>query len=348
MKKKIILALLFLGGLILVLVWMQGGFHSKVGGGRSPLPENTDPKPSTITVEPTRTKGEVTVPGSVISRETARLAARAQGYVIELNADAGDTVKQGDVLLRLDNQETAERLDQAKAALESAKADLIEAEKNYERYKSLYEKESVAQKAFDEAKARYEMTKAAKERAESAVEEARTMLSYGVVTAPFDGIISERNVNMGDLVNPGMTLFLLYKPGTSELVAQAGEQYVPYLKTGTEVEVKIPSIGLEQTSNIREVVPQKDVRTRTVTVKVPLKDVEGLAPGLYGTMVFDTEAGEVITVPKHAVRTVGQLESVRVLENGSVKVRHVKTGRELNDRIEILSGLKKGEKVVVE
>jgi multidrug efflux pump subunit AcrA (membrane-fusion protein) len=92
----------------------------------------------------------------------------------------------------------------------------------------------------------------------------------------------------------------------------------------------------------------RDEKTRTITVKAPISEAPGLVPGLYGTLSFDTRTSEVIVVPSSSVSTVGQLESVRVLDNGQIKTRHVKTGRKLDDKVEILSGLNAGEEVVVQ
>ncbi len=147
---------------------------------------------------------------------------------------------------------------------------------------------------------------------------------------------------------PGRTLLTVYKPGSLELWAAVGEQYGPYLKPGATVTVTVDAIDLKQASSIREVVPQRDVKTRTITVKAPLKASPGLVPGLYGSLTFHTRASEVITIPAGAVQTVGQLESVNVLDNGTIKLRHVKTGRKFSDgKVEILSGLEAGEDVVV-
>ncbi len=348
MWKKLLLAGAFLGGLILVLIWIQGGFHSKMPGGRTVFSPKNQASVKTIEVKQRPAKGEVTVSGSVVPRETATIEARGQGYVIALKADAGDKVKKGQILLRIDNREVADRMVQAKAQLESAEADLKKAAADYQRYKILLETNSIARREFDNITARYETAKAAQLRAKAGLEEAKTMLSYGKVTAPFDGVVSQRNVNLGDLVTPGRPLFTVFMPGTYELAAAAGEQYAPYLKEGTPVRVKVPSINLDKKSKIREVVPQRNAKTRTITVKVPLGEAKGLSPGLYGTLTFETQASQVIAVPASAVETVGQLETVRVLEDGQVKVRHVKTGRRIGDKVEIVSGLRRGEKLVVQ
>lgn len=343
------MAAVALAGLILILVWVQGGFHSKVPGGTTPLKEQPPKSLKTVAAEAVHSAGEVTVSGSVSSREVAQIASRVSGYVVDLRVDAGDKVEKGQLLLKLDSKEMAERESQARAALESAQAELVRTRNDFERYKVLFEKQSVAKKDYDDALARYEVARAAQEKATAALEEAKTTLSYTNVTAPFDGIVGERSVNVGDLATPGRVLLTVYMPGTLEMVASAGEQYAPFLKTGAPVTLAIPSINLKQKSSIREVVPQRDVKTRTITVKAPFAESPGLVPGLYGTLTFDTRATEVIAIPREALRVVGQLDTVRVLDQGTVAVRHVRVGRELaNGKIEILSGLSVGEQVVVD
>jgi RND family efflux transporter MFP subunit len=343
------MAAVALVGLILILVWVQGGFHSKVPGGTTPLKEQPPKSLKTAEAESVKSAGEVTVSGTVSSREIAQIASRVSGYVVDLRVDAGDKVKKGQLLLSIDSREIAEQESQAKATLESARAELVRTRNDFERYKVLYEKASVAKKDYDDALARYEVAQAAEEKAAAGLEEAKTMLSYSKVSAPFDGIVGDRSVNVGDLATPGRVLLTVYMPGTLEMVAAAGEQFAPFLKVGAPVALAIPSINLKQESSIREVVPQRDVKTRTITVKAPFSEKPGLVPGLYGTLTFGTQASEVIAIPKEALRMIGQLQTVRVVENGAVTVRHVKIGRDLPDgKLEVLSGLSAGEKVVLE
>ncbi len=141
----------------------------------------------------------------------------------------------------------------------------------------------------------------------------------------------------------------MFKPGTLELAAAVGEQYAPYLREGSQVTVQVGSAGVNETTKIREVVPQTDEKTRTITVKAPIKDKDGLAPGLYGTLTFGTRSSPVIVLPRAAVHVVGQLETVKVLVNGRVTIRQVKVGRLLEgDLLEILSGVDPSEEIVLE
>ncbi|MGC8657741.1 MAG: efflux RND transporter periplasmic adaptor subunit [Desulfomonilaceae bacterium] len=348
-KFKLLTAAVAAITLILILVWMQGGFHHKVPGGETKLPQPQVKKMKTVKVEKVQTSGEVTVPGTIQARNTAKIAARVGGYITELKVDAGSSVKKGDLLLKIQARELEEREAQAKASLESAQVDMEKTRQDFERYKILFQEQAIAKKEYDDVSARYEMAQAAVSKAKSALEEAKTFLSYELVTAPFDGIVSEKNVNLGDLATVGKELLTVYDPKTLEMVAAAGEQYAPFLSIGTSVNVAVPSLNIRENCSIREIVPQRDEKTRTITVKAPLSETKNMTPGLYGTLSFKTMSTASIVVPLAAVKTVGQLETVRVLDKGEIKTRHVRTGRTLdNGNVEILSGLEPGEEVVTE
>ena len=348
-KKKLAMAAGLLGGLVMLLVWMQGGFRSKIEPGTISLAKERLSGIKTVAVRTVREMGNVTVSGTVEARQTADVSSRISGYVLALKVHAGDRVKEGEELLRIDTKALKEQEDRARAARDKALADLANAERNYHRYKDLFQEKAVSQQEFDDYQTRYNVAKAAAEQSQAALDQAHTQLRYGVVRSPFDGVVSKREVNVGDLAEPGKTLLSVYKPDTLELVAAVAEQYAPYLNEGTGVAVEVPSLDLKQDSSIREVVPQRNPEARTITVKASLLSAKDLMPGTYGTLTFATRHSEALVIPAKAVVTVGQLESVKVLHHGTVESRYVRIGRHLkNNEVEVLSGLEPGQKVVIE
>jgi membrane fusion protein, multidrug efflux system len=335
-------------GLIILNVAMIVGLHWNAVVAESTPVRNQQPI-KTIPAEPVKIKRAITVSGSVVARQSAVVSSQISGYVLELKVVPGDHVEAGQTLLRIDTKELAEREAQAKAALDSAKASLEDAKKNFDRYTPLFESHAIAKAQYDEIRTQYEVAQAAERRAEAALKESKAQLAYGDVRSPFDGIIGDKSVNVGDYAAPGLPLLTVYMPGTLELVASVAEQYARYVTEGSQVEVSIPSLALNQSARIREVIPQINEQTRTITVKAPISGSSGLTPGLYGTLSFRTVISEVIAVPLEAVRAVGQLTSVRILRNGEVETVYVNTGKVLPDgKIEILSGLKPGELVVMD
>jgi RND family efflux transporter MFP subunit len=348
-NKRILLVAGSLAAFITFLPPMAGGVHAETQGDwHGSLEQNKKPV-KTATVELLKTRGEIIVSGTVVARQTAVISSRISGYVVDLKVSAGDHVKAGQELLRIDTTELADQETQAKASLASATADLENAKTNFDRYRPLFESQAISKQKYDDIRNRYEVALAAQQRAQAALDLAGTQISYGILKAPFDGIIADRTANVGDLAMPGQPLLTVYMPGTLELVAPVGEQFSRYVKEGTHVVVENSSIGLNQSTSIREVVPQTDTQTKTITVKAPLSDMPGLTPGIYGTLSFDTATSEVMAVPLKAIRKIGQLETVRVLRDSRFETRYVSTGRKLRGgKIEILSGLKSGERVVIE
>ncbi|MEJ2716547.1 MAG: efflux RND transporter periplasmic adaptor subunit [Deltaproteobacteria bacterium] len=348
-KKKLAMAAGLLGGLIVLIVWIQGGFLSKIEPGTIALLKGRLSGVRTVPVKMMREMGNVTVSGTVEARRAADISSRISGYILALKVHEGDHVKKGEELLRIDTRALKEQADRAQAALDKALADVANAQRNYHRYKALLQESAISVQAFDDIQTSYEVAKAAVEQNRAAVEQARTQLRYGTVRSPFNGIVSKRVANIGDLAEPGRTLLSVYKPDTLELVAAPAERYSPYLNPGTRVVVDVPSLHLKQTSFIREVVPQRNPEARTITVKAPLPHAKDLMPGTYGTLTFATRHSEALVIPAKAVVTTGQLKNVKVLKNGMVEARYVKIGRHLGkNEVEVLSGLKLGEKVVIE
>ncbi len=345
MNRKVLLA----AGLAVLIAAMVVGYRMKAEGERSSSPSQNPQQVKTVPAETVSIRKKVTVSGTVIGRQTAVISAKISGYVDDLRVNPGDRVKTGQVLLQIGTRALAERKAQAKAALDEAKATLADAKKNFDRYTPLFKAQAISTQQYDDIRTRYDVAKAAEQKAQAALDESEQQLSYGKVRSPFDGIVSERSVNLGDLVMQGQPLLTIYVPSTLELVAPVGEEYAGYVRAGTEVRVRVPSLGLKQTTRIREVVPQTNEQARAITVKALLSEAPGLTPGLYGRLDFNTTVSKVIAVPSKAVATVGQLESVRVLKNGRVETVYVTTGRKLNGgNIEILSGLKPGELVVMD
>ncbi|MFH0958422.1 MAG: biotin/lipoyl-binding protein, partial [Pseudomonadota bacterium] len=147
-KLKLLVAAITAIAMILLLFWIQGGFSHKVPGGVTNLPKESIEQVTTIKVEPVETSGEVSVSGTVLARETARIAARVGGYVTELKVDAGSVVKKGDLLLKIEARELEEREAQARAGLESATIDLEKNRQDLERYKTIFECQAIAKKEF--------------------------------------------------------------------------------------------------------------------------------------------------------------------------------------------------------
>lgn len=347
--KKAALALGGLLGLVLLLLWVAGS----LGGGKVPpgavkAPSAAAPAGRAVAVERAEVEELLEWPGTVRSRTEARPASKLLARVLEVKVRAGDPVKAGDVLAVLDDRDVRARADQARSALAAAEAQAAQAGAEYARVKGLFEKQAATQRDLEAAEARAKSAEAQTAQARNAVREAEVMLGEAVVRAPFDGVVAEKLVDPGDTASPGRPLFSIHDPANVRLEAQVPESCAAKASVGMDVRTRIDAAGDEVAAKVEEISPVADPQSRTFLIKAALPPGKGLRPGTFGRFLQPCGRRTALLVPAAAVSRSGQLEMVKVLEDGEARVRHVKTGKAHGDRVEILSGLREGEKVLVE
>ncbi len=273
------------------------------------------------------------VVGTVRSRQRAQVEAKVSGRILDYLATPGQVVKKGDLLARLDVQEIDAKVAQAKASLDQAK-------KEMERYTQLLAASAATKQEFDNAEARLKI-------ATAAVSEAETMLSYASVTVPFDGVITRKLAEVGDLAMPGKPLVEIEAPTNLRFEADLPEAILERIKLGAKMKVKIASISAPLEGTVSEIAPIADAVSRTFQVKFDLPQTEGLRTGQFGRVSVPVADAQSLTVPNAAVIKRGQMEIVFVAASDHAQLRLVKTGKMVGGDTEILSGLEEGEAVII-
>ncbi len=273
------------------------------------------------------------VVGTVRSRQRAQVEAKVSGRILDYLATPGQVVKKGDLLARLDVQEIDAKVAQAKASLDQAK-------KEMERYTQLLAASAATKQEFDNAEARLKI-------ATAAVSEAETMLSYASVTVPFDGVITRKLAEVGDLAMPGKPLVEIEAPTNLRFEADLPEAILERIKLGAKMKVKIASISAPLEGTVSEIAPIADAVSRTFQVKFDLPQTEGLRTGQFGRVSVPVADAQSLTVPTAAVIKRGQMEIVFVAASDHAQLRLVKTGKMVGGDTEILSGLEEGEAVII-
>ena len=323
-------------GLAIVIAWSGGFLAKKV---KPAVLENqpgvaVPADAATVEVQAETAPVRVEVVGTTASEEKINLSARIPAYVGEIFASAGDRVKKGQKLIVLDDRDIRQQL-------AGAEAQLNQAQTEYERAKQLFEKEATTQQALTAAESMYAGARAQ-------VEQVKVMLTYAQVESPIDGIVTDRRVEAGDLANPGMLLLAVYDPLRMRLEAPVPVRLVDRLALGQEVEVSLERPARVLKGTVAEIVSEVDAASRTQLVKVHLEGVAGdVLPGTFGRLWVAAEARAAIFVPASALRQIGQLSFVQVVRDGRAIRRLVKTGPARGDRVEILSGLRAGETILV-
>jgi len=257
-------------------------------------------------------------------------------------------------------EEIRTALPEADSAVAAAKANLDLAQVTFGRIQSLFQKNSVSNQEFDEASARLKAAQAAVEMAEArraqwnaklaqADQEVRSTevtRSYADVLAPFAGVVVSRSIDPGSMAVPGAPLLLIERDGAYRLEASVDEQHLAAIRVGQPVSVTLDGIDHAVDARVSEIVPVVDAASRAYTVKIDLPPLAVIRSGVFGRAAFQLESRSVVAIPAEAVGERGQLQSVVVAENGVARARLITAGQKSKDRVEVLSGLSAGEKVI--
>jgi RND family efflux transporter MFP subunit len=251
------------------------------------------------------------------------------------------------VLIRLDGRDLAARLREAEAGAGTARAVLGGAEADFRRFEALIARHAVTQKEFEDVRTGYAMAQSRLQAAEQAVAQARVALGYAEIAAPIDGVVAEKMIEPGDLAVPGKPLLMLHDPQQLRIEAAVAGELAPRLALGAAVTVHVDALGKSFSTQIDEIIPRADPVTRTIAVRAALPAGEGLQPGMFGRLSFPIGSMRTLSIPRRAVRRIGQLESVQVMTPSGPRSRHVQMGEVRDDQVEILAGLEAGESVLL-
>ncbi len=279
-------------------------------------------------------KATMEVAGTVRAKLRSTLEAKVSGRIQEMPVLLGQRIKKGQLVARLDAAEIQARMDQAQASLEQA-------ERDWKRVSSLFENQAVTRSEYDAAESRQRVARAA-------VAEAQAMLRYVEVIAPFDAVVTQKLVDVGDLASPGKPLIEIEDPSELQMDADVPESLASRIEPGGRLTVRVEAIGREIEGQVAEIAPTADPASRTFRVKVNLPGVPGVRSGQFARLLVPDGESAVIHVPATAVIQRGQLEIAFVVTNRQAHLQLVRTGKRTGDEVEILSGLNPGDPVVVE
>ncbi|HLJ40018.1 MAG TPA: efflux RND transporter periplasmic adaptor subunit [Candidatus Acidoferrales bacterium] len=300
--------------------------------------------------------------GTVRAARAAQISAEVMGRVTAIHVREGDTVRQGETLAVLEDMQPRAGVQQAKAALmaadhevAAAESERVLAQATFARLKKLYDEKSISPHEFDEinarvqsATARHDAAVSVRSQAAAGLQQASIILDRARIRAPFDGMVTERQVDPGALASPGMPLLTVEATGRYRLETSLDERDLKFAQMGAIVPVRLDSLeGKPLTGKVVQIVPAADPATRSFIVKVELPANANLRSGLYGHAEFSRGQKRAILIPRTAVLEHGQLQSVyAVRDNNLADLRYVTLGRERTEGIEVLSGLSAGDRIV--
>jgi RND family efflux transporter MFP subunit len=278
----------------------------------------------------------ITAAGALSSRNASVLSSKVMGRVESLFVQEGDHVSAGKLLLTIDSGEITAQAVQAQAAYNNAKL-------HYDRIKRLFDASASTQMEMDQATLGLET-------AQAGLTAAKAMESYTRITAPISGQIVEKRINLGEMALPGQPVLKIEDNRDLRLEVTVREQDILHIRPGGPVKVRIDAMpGKDIEGRISQVVPAADIRTHSFVVKVDVPAEKGLITGMYGKAFFSTGGREAFLVPKEAVVPISGITGVYLVSgDGKALFQMVQLGEERGEAVEVVTGLKPGDRVVAD
>jgi RND family efflux transporter MFP subunit len=307
---------------------------------------------SVISAVPEKSDLGTPLPANVEAFIQASIHARASGYLKNWFVDIGDHVTNGQVLAEIDTPELDEQLAQAKAQLDQAQASLDLAKITSDRWNMLLKTASVSEQDAAEKQSDYVLQQANVEAARANLERLDDLKSFDAVTAPFPGVITGRNTDIGALITAGSgpDLFTMAQTDPLRVYVQVPQQYIYDVFVGQKAQLgflEMPGRTFEAT--VTQTSGGVDPNTRTLQVELQVPNPKGeLYPGSYAQVRFNESAGrDALTISDNAIIFRAQGTQVAVVDgDNKVQLRDVKVGRDFGDEIEVVDGLTSTDRVI--
>ena len=314
--------------------------------------------------------------GTVKAQVSATVSGKLMGVIQAYKVKEGDLVKQGDLLVVLDERQVSAQLSQARGALseaQKAEAGAVSAQTaveagaqrallSYRRNQTMLEGGAITQETFETVDAQHKQAQAALAQAQSMVEAARYRINQAKaavdaatvaqkdarVLAPFDGKVTAKLADTGGLAAPGTPLLTLEREGGYRVDLVVPEAYISAINTGQPVMISIPSVGEHLISgSVDVIIPSADPGSRTFVVQVGVSATESLRSGMFSRVPLTIGERKTMRIPESAVVRQGQLTGVFIVdEKNSARFRLIRTGRAYGDQVEVISGIKDGTRLV--
>ncbi|MCI0453767.1 MAG: efflux RND transporter periplasmic adaptor subunit [Candidatus Dadabacteria bacterium] len=345
----------------IVIALLLFGCQDEVESGKAYVERPAVTDVTVIEVNPSQVDSYYETSGTVKAKTISTITSRVMGTVTSINFIEGDRVSKDDVLLTIDDRDVAQRVKVAEEGYNEAVKALQTAEQNksllditHKRYKNLYDEKAISEQEMDEietkkkvASIEYERAQAMVKRAEASLLETRINHGFTKITAPITGIVTEKKIDVGSMAMPGMPLFRVDDDSSFRVEVNVDERLLERLKIGMPVFVSMDATGRQVIGQITEIVPAVDPMSRTFIVKIDIEG-ESLKTGLYVRVLIAESKKETILVPILAIVEKGQLTGVYAVDDqGIITYRLIKTGKKYDEKIEVLSGINDGDRIIV-
>ncbi|MFL6691464.1 MAG: efflux RND transporter periplasmic adaptor subunit [Ramlibacter sp.] len=292
----------------------------------------------------------LSLPGSLQGYVQAPVSARAGGYLRRWTKDIGSRVQQGELLAEIETPELDQQLSQAVASRNQTAASLELARTTVERWEALRKRDAVSQQELEEKRSGYTQARANLAGADANVERLRQLESFKRVVAPFSGVITRRNVDIGDLIDSNKPLFLLSQTDPLRVYVNVPQAYAQLVRQGQPAVVTQAELrGRTFKGQVARTAASIDASNRTMQVEIALPNKDGaLLPGAFVNVELAAAPSGALTVPSNALLFRSQGVLVAKVDNGgTVRLQPVRLGRNFGEAVEVVDGLQGSESLVL-
>jgi len=307
----------------------------------------------TVTVNTSAQSG-FSFSGTISAEQMSTLKTRHAGYVKDILVNVGDEVQKNQTLLKIDNAELQAQLQQAKAGKDQAQKQFEIAQKDLERFERLKASNSISEKELEQIQLQYQSSLSALEQAKQSYNKVAAMMDYTNIKAPFTGTISNKMIQEGDMAMPGMPLLSLTSSGQLEVKSDLSESQITKVKPQQKVSIEVPSVGKTFEGTITEVSTSSEANgsryfVKTTFENAPKEVLSGMFAKIYTMAENNGDSKQIlVSIPKAVLVEKNGLEGVYVYgKSNTALLRWIKTGRQLGDQVEVLSGLRPKDKIII-
>jgi RND family efflux transporter MFP subunit len=317
---------------------------------KTQLREEKPPLPvRTVQLTATTESATVEALGTLRSGREAVLSGKVMGTIREVRKHAGESVRQGEIMIVIDSRDVDGQIAQARGALAQAKAAASLAETNLRRFQELHQRGAASQMELDQARYNSETAAGAVQQAEGAVATAASYRAYAEIPAPFSGRVVERLCEVGEVAAPGRPLLRIEDPSRIRLYASVDAARAAAAVLGAPATVGVPALGDRIfPGRLTELAPAADPSTHSIALTIDLDPDPALQAGLYARALLKGGERQVLRVPRAALVRRGAITGVFTIESGRTVYRMVSLSEGQPEAPEVLSGLFSGDAVVID
>lgn len=336
----------------LIILSLWGILAACGGGSHEAHPENNAKVKVKISTVQLQSIGKQYVfTGAVQAYQQANISSRLSGKIVFLNVQEGEKVAQGQVLAQISASDIQAASGQIDAKLKEANAALQNAVVNQKRVQNLFDKNSATRKELDDINTQVAIVQAQIEAANQAKNEVQSNLGYATLTAPFTGYITRKMAEQGSLASPGVPILMMESANKYKVLANVPENEINLMQVGNVVSIEIEALNKKLNGKIEQINPQGGFNRAQFEVSIYLEAdanlMNEIKSGMFARVLMEKGQNQNLMIPEKLVIRRGQLTGIyTVNQQQEVMLRWIRLGRKTGENVEVISGLKAGEKLI--